>query len=101
MAVADSIINLVEAPKEIHSVEPNFITGNVLILYDPDLIKQEGVLALFRNLVRIVSRYWEQIIRIPTDRAEEVAKRVTTYIKDHITHRYDLSERIQLPNDIW
>lgn len=99
--VASSIIGLVETPEEIFSVEPNFITGNVLICYDNKLVKEEGVLALFRSLVKIVARHWEQIIAIPPAKAEEVARRVTEYLKEHITHRYDISERIQLPDDIW
>lgn len=83
----------------VFSIEASLYTGNALIRYDAERLRQEEILKAVSALALTFLRYRERLLRIPEGRLPEAARK----FQEHLTATPALfdGKELNLPDDLW
>ena len=88
----------------IHSIEPNFITGNILFHYDPDQTNESRILAMLKALEKTAVKYSKKLKQyekkeLSTEQINRVTEQMVAVLEN--SPGFLLGEELELPDEIW
>lgn len=85
----------------VESIEPSFISGNILIHYAPEIVSESQLLHLIGAFARCAIRYRAQFLSVPTKKRNEVMEAIKDYIKNGALEALLSGKELDFPNAVW
>lgn len=85
----------------IESIQPSFISGNILILYSIDEISESQVLHLFGAMARCAIHYRTKFLAVPENKRNKVFESIKEYIMNGTLERVLNGEELEIPDAVW
>jgi len=85
----------------INSVSPNYISGNILIKYQQDIINTPTILSCIKviwNTMVTNRRYFNEITE---ENADIITKKLINYIKKEKINLTNIIGEVRIPDEIW
>jgi hypothetical protein len=92
---------LAALPAGIESVQSRFLTGSILVQYQPGEINESTVIAWMEGLGEIFRKYQDKLLRLHPAHYPVVAGRIEKILKDQALQPENLKRGITLPDDVW
>ena len=97
----EPLVNRLVLPAGVDSVEVNFSTGNLSILYDVEKISEDDVLEWLSRLKELAFDLGSRIAKVPSTRVPLVTHRLFSYLNAQIENGVAFDETLQIPRDVW
>lgn len=94
----EKILTVPRGVKQVH-IEPR--TGNILIVYDPDILNEEDILNGVRAILSWAMRYREEIAALLPEDAESIIERFKSSCRDGAAAELLRKLKGDLPNAFW
>ncbi len=108
MMVKDSSIVAVEEINEllflvpgVNSMEPNFITGNVLIQYNSDELSESTITKCFEVIVETIFLYRERLSRLSSTEGDKFAQKLKQYLQNNSLDLRNIKGAVVIPDELW
>ena len=100
-SVVDVLVSKFSYPVGILKVTTNYITGNLLILYDKDVIQESDVLVWLSDLSEITGQIWMKFRKSTNGNSEEIGKNLLQFFVDESKNGNILDKNIIIPDYVW
>lgn len=98
---ADPLIKLFSLPQGIKTVKINFITGNMLIFYDLQLICEKEVFNWIHQLRYLMIEILNGLSKVSNGKLPVVTERLINFMEQAIKKKVVLNKEIKIPKDVW
>ncbi len=92
---------ILSVPRGIKQVDIEPRTGNILIVYDPDMLNEEEILEGVRSILAWAMRYREEIAAILPEDAESLIERLKASCREGAAAELLQKLKGDLPNAFW
>jgi hypothetical protein len=99
--VAREIGQLFLLPGGIESVEIGFVTGTLLIRYDPARLDERQVLSWTQSLWRLICDHRDRLVSVPPERITAVVGRARPVLAEALARNGSSPQAIEIPSDVW
>jgi len=88
-------------PVGINDVSVNFISGNLLVHYDENIIQEKSVLDWLNDLSAITGQIWIRFSNFSNGNANETGKNLLIYFLESSKSRNILDKNFIIPDYVW
>lgn len=99
--LVDVLLTKFSFPDGIRKVTINYITGNLLILYDEKCIQERSVLDWLNDLAVITSQIWIRFSNSTNGNAGITAKNLSNYFLEASNNGNILDKNFIIPDYVW
>ena len=98
---ADVLIRLFVLPSGIDSVQPNFITANVLIKYDANHMSEDNVLNWIKHIKGVSLYVMEKFTTVADDKKERVTQHLLDFLQQMTGEQIEIDHKLKIPEHVW
>jgi len=100
-SLAEAVVDGLPMPKGVKTLEPSFVTGNVLLTYDTKVISEQRIIEHIEWLVRFSVKHRHKLMMVPLNELPRVVRQ----LKDHL-ERWNGDgpppvREVEIPEDVW
>ena len=100
-SIVDVLISKFSYPDGIEKVTANYITGNLLILYNKNVIQESDVLIWLSDLSEITGQIWIKFRNSTNGNSEEVGKNLLNFFVKESKNGNILDKNFIIPDYVW
>lgn len=98
---ASALIAALPLPAGVKSLRSSFVTSNLLIEYDPEIIREEQIFTYINGIVELVANHRGQLANVTPAEVSDVLARVTEHVKNNVNGPNDSLKEVVIPTDVW
>lgn len=99
--IVDVLLTKFTFPVGINDVSINYITGNLLIHYDENIIHEKSVLDWLNDLSAITGQIWVRFTNFSNGNANKTGKNLLTYFLEASKNGNILDKNFIIPDYVW
>lgn len=99
--IVDVMLTKYSFPVGINDVSVNFISGNLLVHYDENIIQEKSVLDWLNDLSAITGQIWIRFSNFSNGNANETGKNLLNYFLESSKSRNILDKNFIIPDYVW
>lgn len=99
--LARNVIQRLPVPEGITSLEPSFITGNVLLTYEPETLSEQQVIEHIDWLVKFAIEHRQRLMTIPPDDLPRVVEQLKDYLEQYDGKGMRSAREVEIPQNVW
>jgi len=99
--IVDVLLTGFMYPEGIQKVTINYITGNLLILYDHQFIQEKSVLDWLAELSKITGQIWMRFKNAVNGNAQKIGENLLHYFAEASKNRTILDKNFNIPDHVW
>jgi len=99
--IVDVMLTKYSFPVGINDVSINFISGNLLVHYDENIIQEKSVLDWLNDLSAITGQIWVRFSNFSNGDANETGKNLLNYFLESSKCRNILDKNFIIPDYVW
>jgi hypothetical protein len=99
--IVDILLTKFSFPEGIIKVTINYISGNLLILYDKDSVYEKAVLDWLSDLATITGQIWVRFIRSDNGNGHTTAENLLHFFLEASKNGNILNKNFIIPNYVW
>lgn len=85
----------------IKSVTPNYISGNMLILYDDNIVNTKSIISSLNVIWRTLVSNRKFIINTDEEKLGKITNNLIKYLRDENINLVNIIGEIRIPDEIW
>ena len=99
--IVDVLLTGFMYPEGIQEVTINYITGNLLILYNNDSMQEKSVLDWLSELSKITGQIWIRFKNAVNGNAQKIGKNLLYYFTEASKNGTILDKNFNIPDHVW
>jgi len=99
--VSDSLISDFHLPAGIKLARINYISGNIVINYDPDITDERHVLVWILDVKKIFETTFLQFEKMDEERIQNSVFKLKEFLKSVANNGTIIDQTFKIPDEIW
>jgi len=99
--IAEAVVDGLPMPKGVNTLQPSFVTGNVLLTYDTKIISEQQVIEHIEWLVKFSIKHRHKLMMVPPHELPRVVKQLKDYLERLNGEGPPHAKEVEIPEDVW
>ncbi len=101
MPTVETLEELMFTVPGILSIEPNYISGNILIMYSADLINTSSIINCLNVIWKTLATNRFYLMDVDNEKLEQITEKLINYLKDEHVNLTNIIGEVRIPDEIW
>lgn len=99
--IAEAVAGGLPMPKGVITLQPSFVTGNVLLTYDTKIVSEQQVIEHIEWLVKLSVKHRHKLMMVPPNELPRVVRQLKDYLERWNGEGPPPAREVEIPEDVW
>lgn len=99
--IATILLKGFSLPDHVESVEVNYTTGNILVVFNPEMLAERQVLEWIFDIKAIVESIFLKFVNMPDNEIKTAQLKLLHFMKSASKNGSRIDSKFTIPNEIW